>query len=101
MVILQYLMFDLSEGAEGVSTLEAMAATAADHHAAVQAEAQQVLDWAWRHFPHSHGPADEGHDWDHDLQVTVEAGRWYTVTLTLTGSPRFVEAFFAAFAAAA
>lgn len=100
-VALQYLTFDLSEGADGVTTLEAMAATDADHHAAVQAEAQQVLDWAWRHFPDSHGPADEGLDWDHDLQVTLEAGRWYTVTLTLTAAPRFVDAFLAAFGSAA
>jgi hypothetical protein len=34
---------------------------------------------------------------DHDLQVTVEEGGWHTVTLTLTGTRRFVETFFAAF----
>ena len=27
------------------------------------------------------------------LQVTVEDGAWHTVTLTLTGLARFVEAF--------
>jgi hypothetical protein len=95
---MHYLSFDLIEGTDGVSTLDAMASTSATQHAAAMAEAQQVLDWAWQHFPHSHGPVDEGMDWDHDLQVRVEGeGRWHTVTLTLTGSPRFVEAFLAAF----
>lgn len=94
---MRYLTFDLSEGADGVSTLEAMAATDAEHHAAAMAEAQQVLAWGWQAFPHSHGPAEEGNDWDHDLQVSIEGGRWHTVTLTLTGSAHFVEAFFARF----
>jgi len=88
-----YLGFDLSEGAEGVTTLEAMASTTAAQHAAVMAEVQQVMDWAWRHFPDSHGPLDDGRDWDHELQLTQEDGHWHTVTLTLTGSARFVEAF--------
>ncbi len=94
---MQYLTFDLSDNAEGVTTLEALASTSAEHHASVMAEVQQVLDWAWRRFPHTHGPADDGMDWDHDLQVNVEGGQWHAVTLTLTGSPRFVEEFFAAF----
>jgi hypothetical protein len=93
----RYLSFDLSESADGVMTLEALASTGAEQHDAVLAEAQQVLDWAWQQFPHSHGPADEGMDWDHDLQVGVEGGRWHAVTLTLTGSQRFVDEFFAAF----
>lgn len=94
---MHYLSFDLSDGADGVLTLEAMASTAAAQHAAVMAEAQSLLDWAWREFPHTHGPAEEGMDWDHDLQVAVEAGGWHAVTLTITASERFVEALFAAF----
>jgi len=94
---MHYLSFDLGEGADGVTTLEALASTTAEQHAAVMAEVQQVLDWAWLQFPHSHGPADDGMDWDHDLQVNVEDGHWHAVTLTLTGSPPFVEAFIAAF----
>ena len=94
---MHYLSFDPSEDADGVTTLEAMASTAAGQHAAVMAEAQQVLDWAWQHFAHSHGPVDEGMDWDHDLQVQVEDDHWHTVNLTLAGSPRFVEAFLVAF----
>jgi hypothetical protein len=36
-------------------------------------------------------------DWDHCLQVTVEDDLWHAVTLTLTGSQRFVEEFLATF----
>lgn len=94
---LQYLAFDLVDGTDGVSTFEAMASTGPDEHAAVWAEAQAVVDWAWRRFPGTHGAVEEGGDWDHDLQVNVEGGRWHTVTLTLSGSAAFAEAFVGAF----
>lgn len=94
---MRYLSFDRSEDTEGVATLEAMAATSPAQHAQVMAEVAQVLDWAWRLFPHTHGPVDDGHDWHHELQVTLEGGQWQVVTLTLAGSPRFVEAFVDAF----
>lgn len=97
---MDYLSFDLGEGDQGVTTLEAMAATTAEQHAAVMAEVREVLDWAWRHFPHSHGPADDGNDWDHDLQLNLDDPPWHAVSLTLTGSPRFVEAFVARFGSA-
>lgn len=95
-----YLSFDISEGDDGVTTLEAMASTPAAQHAAVMAEVQQVLGWAWQHFPHTHGPIDDGQDWDHELQIQVEEGGWHAVNLTLTASPRFLEAFLAAFGVA-
>jgi hypothetical protein len=94
---MNYLRFDTTEVADGILTLEAMASTAAENHAAVMAEVQQVLDWAWGRFPDGHGPVDDGMDWDHDLQVFVEQGDWHTVTLTLTGHPGFVEEFLTAF----
>jgi len=94
---MDYLSFDLSDDAQGVTTLEAMTSTLAAQHAAVMAEVQQVLDWAWQHFPDTHGPLDDGMDWDHDQQLVMEAGGWHTVTLTLSGSPRFIDAFFAMF----
>lgn len=40
-------------------------------------------------------------DWDHDLQVTIEDGGWHTVTLTLTGTARFVQEFVATFGSVA
>lgn len=56
-----------------------------------------MLDWAWQRFPRTHGPADEGGDWIHDLQVIVEEGAWHTDTLTVTGSQRSAEALLAVF----
>lgn len=94
---MRHLNFELSLGDEGVTTLDAMASTAGAQHSAVVAEAQQVLDWAWRGFPRTHGPAEDGNDWDHEYRVVVEDGGWHTLTLTLTGSQRFVEAFLAEF----
>ena len=92
-----YLDFARSDNDDGVTTLEAMASTGAAQHAAVMAEVAQVLAWAWQHFAHSHGPADEGMAWDHDLQVSVEDGTWSVVTLTLAVSQAFAEAFDDAF----
>src|SRR5262245_27076374 len=95
--LVRYLMFDLSESGEGVITLDAMASTPADRNPEVMAEVRQVLDWAWQRFAHSHGPVDEGMDWDHDLQVNVEDGSWHTVTLTLSCSQRFADEFLEVF----
>lgn len=100
MTALRILTVDVSDNDEGVVTIEALASTPAAGHAAALAEAQQVLDWAWRTFPHTHGPADEGGEWDHDLQSGVEAGGWHAVTLTLTGTPEFARAFEARFGGA-
>ena len=97
MSALHILTVDVSDNDEGVVTIEALASTSAAAHAAALAEAQQVLDWAWRAFPHTHGPADEGGEWDHDLQVGAEGDGWHGVTLTLTGTPEFAQAFAAEF----
>ena len=97
MIELRILTLDVSDNDEGVVTIEALASTSAARHAAALAEAQQVLDWAWRAFPRTHGPADEGGEWDHDLQVGAEGGGWHAVTLTLTGTPEFSQAFAAEF----
>ena len=94
---MRYLTFDLSDDAGCVITLDAMASTSEEQHPAVMAEVKRVLDWAWQRFPRAHGPVDDGMDWDHDLQVSVEEGGWHTVTLTLAASPRFVEEFVATF----
>ncbi len=94
---MRYLAFTQSDDADGVITLEALAATPAAQHAAVLSEVQQVLDWAWQQFPHGHGPLEAGMDWDHDLQIVVEDGHWHAVTLTLAASAGFAEAFQAVF----
>lgn len=97
---MDYLTFDADEVGDGMVSLEAMASTALEQHGAVMAEVQQVLDWAWLQFPDSYGPIDDGMDWHHDLQVWVEPDGWHTVTLTLTGSRRFVDAAWAIFGGA-
>ena len=97
MTALRLLTLDISDNDEGVVTIEALASTSAAGHAAALAEAQQVLDWAWHAFPHTHGPVDEGGEWDHDLQVVAEDDGWHAVTLTLTGTPEFARAFEARF----
>jgi hypothetical protein len=101
MITLRLLTLDMSDNDEGIVTIEALASTSAAQHAAARAEAQQILDWAWRAFPHTHGPADDGGEWDHDLQVTDEGEGWHAVTLTLSGTPEFARAFAARFADAA
>jgi hypothetical protein len=97
MIALHLLTLDVSDNDEGVVTIEALASTPAAQHAAALAEARAVLGWAWRAFPHTHGPADEGGEWDHDLQAGVEGDGWHAVTLTLTGTPEFARAFADAF----
>ncbi|MEO5688948.1 MAG: hypothetical protein ABIR54_16445 [Burkholderiaceae bacterium] len=97
MTALRLLTLDVSDNDEDVVTIEALASTSAAQHAAALAEAQAILDWAWRAFAHTHGPADDGGEWDHDLQVHVEADGWHAVTLTLTGTREFASAFNAEF----
>lgn len=94
---MRYLIFDFSDGDDGIATLEAMASTRENEHAAVLAEAQQVLDWAHAHFPGRHGPVEDGNAWDHELLVQQEEGGWLTVTLTLSASPEFLAAFLAVY----
>lgn len=94
---MHYLTFDIIDVGLGITTIEAMASTSAGQHPAALAEAQQLLAWAWAHFPDTHGCVDDGMDWDHELQVQVEDGGWHTVALTLAASSRFMEAWRAAF----
>jgi hypothetical protein len=94
---MRYLIFDFSDGGDGIATLEAMASTREDEHPAVLAEAQQVLDWAYRHFPNRHGPVEDGHAWDHELLTQREEGGWLTLTLTLSASAEFADAFLAVY----
>ncbi|RQP26812.1 hypothetical protein DZC73_02995 [Albitalea terrae] len=94
---LRYLTFTLSEDTDGISTLDAMASTRPESHAEVMREVQNILDWAHRRFPDRHGPIEDGMAWNHDLLVQEEDGGWHTVTLSLAGSPQFIDAFAAEF----
>lgn len=94
---MHHLTFDLTDGADGILTLEAMASTRGETaHAAVMAEVQQLLGWANAEFAGRQGPVEDGFAWDHELLVQHEAGGWVTVTLTFSANAEFAEAFQAA-----
>jgi hypothetical protein len=91
-----YLDFDYSEDGHGCGNFEAMASIQPTHVAAVEAEIKQVLDWAHAAFPGMQAALDEGGEWDFDLQAqpeTVAGQPRQTLTLSLTGTAQFCEAF--------
>lgn len=96
---LAFLSFDASGDTDGVHTFDALASTDPSRQAEVLAEVDAVLGWAARRFPDGPGDLDEGASWCHDLQVTPD-GDWVTVSLSLSGTPAFGEAFARAFAGA-
>ena len=88
---LHYLVFDFSDEEDGRGSFDAMASVLPDRLPALEAEIDSVLQWATATF----GPSatdDEG-EWGHDLQSVDEPGSRTTVTLTLSGSAAFCEAF--------
>ena len=117
---LDYLDFDHSDEENGRGSFDAMASVAADRLDALRAEIAAVLAWAHDEFgaPNAH---DDTADWDYALQaaadfdrplsVVYEEGRGEvvldpghgegssrtTLTLTLSGSPAFCDAFGRAF----
>ena len=116
MTALAYLEFDYHEDGAGVGSFEAMASVWPPQLPALLAEITEVLDWAHAGFHGDRGPVEEGHDWDYELQGSQEVtapqtlhydqarGRLelslgpagaprHTLTLTLSGSPAFCEAF--------
>jgi hypothetical protein len=88
---LQYLDFDFSDEESGRGSFDAMASVTPDRLHALQAEIAAVLEWATSVF----GPeaADDEGEWAHELQSVDEPGPRTTVTLTLSGSPAFCDAF--------
>ncbi len=110
MPTLHCLSFDLSLDTDGVHTFDAQAAAAVGPDASapamltqIRAEVHQVLAWAAAHFPDGPGPLDEGCSWCHDVQDQRDGdvdGHWHTVSLSLSGTPAFGEAFTQAFAGA-
>jgi hypothetical protein len=92
-----HLSFDITDGSDGILTLEAMASTRAAEHAAVMAEVEQVLAWVQAGFGGRQGPVEDGHAWDHELLVQQETGGWVTVTLSFSASQEFAEAFLAVY----
>ncbi|MBT9499798.1 MAG: hypothetical protein IV092_01035 [Burkholderiaceae bacterium] len=73
---MHYLIFDLSEDTEGVTTLEEPTSTSAEQHAAVMAEVQQV-----RAEPDAGpGTCTVGMDWGPAQQVSVKDGRRHFIS---------------------
>ena len=123
-MVLQLLDFDRSEDAEGVVCLDALAQPAAAHNAALLAEVVKVLVWAHQFDNHGPGSLENGANWDFDLQVTLlgdgarhqvaqprfvhsggrltlvpepQANQCLALSLSLSGTPCFIQAFFEAF----
>ncbi len=113
---LQYLDFDYSEDEHGHGCFDAMASVPAHRVAAVREEIARVLDWAFASFPDLRAPLEEGGEWDYQLQSQQEwnvpevlqydevTGKFsvqpdepgeprHTLTLSLSGSAAFCEAF--------
>jgi len=119
---LQYLDFDFSDEDSGRGSFDAMASVAPSRLSVLLAEVAAVLRWAHRGFGPAGALDDEG-EWDYDLQGVAEPERVLTVTydpasrdvslaepadaarvtltLTLSGSPAFCDAFRQAFASPA
>ena len=114
---LHWLDFDASEDEDGNGSFDAMAAAEPAQLPALQAEIVRVLQWAEAEFG-SPAPLDEGGAWDCELQgvrevattlaVDYAAGQLrlregatgaprVTLSITLTGTPAFCEAFRQAF----
>jgi len=111
---LQYLDFDFSDEDAGRGSFDAMASVLADRLPALLAEIAAVLRWADGAFGRGGALGDEG-EWDYDLQGIIEPGTPLdvafdessgevslapdggpartTLTLTLSGSAAFCEAF--------
>jgi hypothetical protein len=113
---LHYLDFDYSEDVQGHGSFDAMASTAPQFVAAVREEIARVLDWAHATFPDMRAPLEEGGEWDYNLEGQQEwtaheaiaydevTGKFtsqlgpagaprHTVTLSISGSSQFCEAF--------
>jgi len=114
---LDYLLFDFTDEESGCGSFDAMASVRPDRWDALVAEVEAVLGWAHRAFGAPSG-SDEHGEWDFELQATTdadlpfpvsyEAGREQvrvaqaprgriTLTLTISGSRTFCDAFREAF----
>jgi hypothetical protein len=115
---LDFLDFDFSDDEQGHGSFDAMASATPAQLPALEREILRVLDWARDNFPGAQGALEAGGEWDvqlhgtHEvatpLQVRLQDGRLalepggaglarVTLSLTLTGTPGFCEAFRAAF----
>jgi hypothetical protein len=114
---LDYLLFDFTDEEDGSCSFDALASVARDQVAALLAEVECVLAWAYGEFG-APAPSGDQAEWDFELQAageadvpleigydatparvrlsTVLAGR-VTLALTVSGSRAFGDAFRQAF----
>jgi hypothetical protein len=116
---LQLLDFDCSEDTEGVVCWDALAQPQPHHNCALLQEMAQVLVWAHAFDAQGPGPLEDGANWDFDLQATlhpegphpqsaclrfnphngqithpkVDLAQALAVSLSLSGTPGFAQAF--------
>ena len=116
---LHYLIFDFTDEDTGAGSFDAMASALPARLPALISETEGVLQWARREFGDP-SPAEDGGQWDFELQATGEhdtalevscdlqrgrvslpqgTGGRVTLSLTLSGSRMFCEAFSQAFPA--
>jgi len=115
---LAFLDFDYTEDDQGHGSFDAMAAVAPAQWRALHDEVVAVLDWAQAGFG-APGPVGEGAEWDLELQGVREVATTLvvgyapgaglrlqdgptgaprtTLSVTLSGTPAFCEAFRQAF----
>lgn len=111
----QFLEFDSSEDSEGLVCWDALAQPAPHHTLAMLQEVTALLAWAHRQGQYAPGPLEDGADWDFDLQIhdghvpietqwssarqtldlspTPQANTRISLSLSLSGTPAFAEAF--------
>lgn len=113
---LRYLHFDLSDDSDGLLTFDAMASATPQHLPALHDELARVLGWAHAQFGPVRGPVEDGGLWDFELTGTLESSQAqhldfdpragvlhvqpapgqtlrHTLSLTLSATPQFAQAF--------
>jgi hypothetical protein len=113
---LEYLLFDSSDEETGSCSFDAMASALPARIRSLIHEVEAVLGWAYDNFG-APSAAEDGGEWDFALQATGErdgpleitydpiraraslpqANSRVTLTLTVTGSRTFAQAFRSAF----
>lgn len=89
---LRFLDFDLSEDTDGLRAWSALAWPAPEHHQALLDEVAALLHDLGQHLGVA-GPVDEGHPWDHalDIQSEPDASGRCALSLHLTGGPALAD----------
>ncbi len=98
---LDYLDFESSDEETGHGSFDAMASVTAERLPALLAEIDSVLAWATETFGTDAASPEDGGEWNFELQRTDEPFMQHTpgtparttLTLTLSGSPAFCDAF--------